>query len=256
MSRLKTIAIVNQKGGVAKTTTAWALGTGLNKKGYRVLLVDLDAQTNLSFTAKVDLLNMVFTLYDVFKGKAGVKDALDQVTDTMDILTGGINLASADREFIQLGREKMLLKALKQISNNYDYCIIDCPPSLGVMNENSLTAADYLIIPMQSEIYALQGVTQLQGFINDIRENSNPGLEVKGILLTKVDERTNIYKDMKPLFEKVAEDMGTKVFNNFIHSTVSVSEVALQRSNLFDEVPNSTATKDYKAFIEELLRGE
>ena len=109
---------------------------------------------------------------------------------------------------------------------------------------------------MQSEIYALQGVTQLQGFINDIKENSNPGLEVKGILLTKVDERTNIYKDMKPLFEKVAEDMGTKVFNNFIHSTVSVSEVALQRSNLFDEVPNSTATKDYKAFIEELLRGE
>lgn len=250
---MKTLAIINQKGGVAKTTTAWALGCGLNKKGYKVLLVDLDAQSNLSFTAKVDLLHLDTTLYDVFKGNADVKDALNSITDTMDILTGGISLASADREFVSLGREKMLKKALAPISNNYDYCIIDCPPSLGLLNENSLTAADDLIIPMQTDIYALQGIHQLQGFINDVKENSNPGLNIKGILITRVSENTNLYKDMRPQFEIVADDMGTKVFNTFIRNTVAVSEVSAQRSNLFDEMPNATATKDYQAFINELI---
>lgn len=251
---LKTIAICNQKGGVGKTTTAWTLATGLNKKGFKVLLIDLDAQSNLSFTAKVDLLNLKKTLYDVFRDNANVKDALNHINDTMDILTGGISLASADREFVSLGREKMLKKAVKQISDNYDYCIVDCSPSLGVLNENALTLADSVVIPMGVDIYALQGVNQLQGFINDIKENSNPNLKIDGILITRVSENTNLYKDMRPQFEKVADVMSTKVFNTFIRNTIAVSEVSAQRSNLFDEMPNATATRDYKAFIEELLQ--
>lgn len=251
---LKTIAICNQKGGVGKTTTAWTLATGLNKKGFKVLLIDLDAQSNLSFTAKVDLLNLKKTLYDVFRDNANVKDALNHINDTMDILTGGISLASADREFVSLGREKMLKKAVKQISDNYDYCIVDCSPSLGVLNENALTLADSVVIPMGVDIYALQGVNQLQGFINDIKENSNPNLKIDGILITRVSENTNLYKDMRPQFEKVADVMSTKVFNTFIRNTIAVSEVSAQRSNLFDEMPNATATRDYKAFIDELLQ--
>lgn len=251
---MKTIAICNQKGGVGKTTTAWTLATGLNKKGFKVLLIDLDAQSNLSFTAKVDLLNLKKTLYDVFRNNAEVKDALNHINDTMDILTGGISLASADREFISLGREKMLKKAVTQISDNYDYCIVDCSPSLGVLNENALTLADSVVIPMGVDIYALQGVNQLQGFINDIKENSNPNLKIDGILITRVSENTNLYKDMRPQFEKVADVMSTKVFNTFIRNTIAVSEVSAQRSNLFDEMPNATATRDYKAFIEELLQ--
>lgn len=252
---MKTIAICNQKGGVGKTTTAWTLATGLNKKGFKVLLIDLDAQSNLSFTAKVDLLNLETTLYDVFRNNAEVKDALNHINDTMDILTGGISLASADREFVSLGREKMLKKAVKQISDNYDYCIVDCSPSLGVLNENALTLADSVVIPMGVDIYALQGVNQLQGFINDIKENSNPNLKIDGILITRVSENTNLYKDMRPQFEKVAEVMSTKVFNTFIRNTIAVSEVSAQRSNLFDEMPNATATKDYQAFINELIGG-
>lgn len=255
MNGLKTIAICNQKGGVGKTTTAWTLATGLNKKGFKVLLIDLDAQSNLSFTAKVDLLNLETTLYDVFRNNAEVKDALNHINDTMDILTGGISLASADREFVSLGREKMLKKAVKQISDNYDYCIVDCSPSLGVLNENALTLADSVVIPMGVDIYALQGVNQLQGFINDIKENSNPNLKIDGILITRVSENTNLYKDMRPQFEKVAEVMSTKVFNTFIRNTIAVSEVSAQRSNLFDEMPNATATKDYQAFINELIGG-
>lgn len=250
---MKTIAITNQKGGVAKTTTSWSLGVGLHKKGFKVLLVDLDAQTNLSFTARVDLLNLEHTLYECFKNKAEVTDTLIEIDNGLDILVGGIDLASADREFTQLDRKRMLQKVLKPISANYDYCIIDTPPTLGVMNENSLTVADSIIIPMQAEIYALQGINQLQGFIEDIKENSNPGLKVEGILITRVDERTNLYKDMRTQFEQVAVAMNTKVFDSFIHSTVAVGEVALQRSNLFDEVPNATATKDYQAFIDELI---
>lgn len=255
MNGLKTIAICNQKGGVGKTTTAWTLATGLNKKGFKVLLIDLDAQSNLSFTAKVDLLNLETTLYDVFRNNAEVKDALNHINDTMDILTGGISLASADREFVSLGREKMLKKAVKQISDNYDYCIVDCSPSLGVLNENALTLADSVVIPMGVDIYALQGVNQLQGFINDIKENSNPNLKIDGILITRVSENTNLYKDMRPQFEKVADVMSTKVFNTFIRNTIAVSEVSAQRSNLFDEMPNATATKDYQAFINELIGG-
>lgn len=252
---MKTIAITNQKGGVAKTTTSWSLGIGLNKRGYKVLLIDLDAQSNLSFTARVDLLNIDTTLYDVFKGRADITKAIINIDNNIDILVGGIDLASADREFVTLGREKLLKKALEPIKANYDFCIIDTPPTLGVMNENSLTCSDCIIIPMHSEIYALQGINQLIGFIDDIRENSNPGLKVEGILITRVDERTNLYKDMRPQFEKIAKQIGTKVFNTFIHSTVAVGEVALQRSNLFDEVPNATATKDYQAFIDELIGG-
>lgn len=251
---LKTIAITNQKGGVAKTTTSWSVGVGLHKKGNKVLLVDLDAQTNLSFTAKVDLLNLEHTLYDCFNGKAKINDCIITIDSGLDIIVGGIDLASADRDFNKLGRERMLKKALEPISNDYDFCIIDTPPTLGVLNENALTVSDSIIIPMQAEIYALQGINQLYGFIEDIREISNPGLQIEGILITRVNENTNLYKDMRTQFENVAERMGTKVFNTFIHSTVAVGEVALQRSNLFDEMPNATATKDYKAFIEELLQ--
>ena len=122
---MKTIAITNQKGGVAKTTTSWSVGVGLHKKGNKVLLVDLDAQTNLSFTAKVDLLNLEHTLYDCFNGKAKINDCIITIDSGLDIIVGGIDLASADRDFNKLGRERMLKKALEPISNDYDFCIID-----------------------------------------------------------------------------------------------------------------------------------
>ena len=251
---MKTYVVTNQKGGVAKTTTAWCLGVGLHKQGYKVLLVDLDAQTNLTFNARVNLLNIEHTLYECFKNKASVHDCIINLDKHLDILVGGIDLASADREFTQLGREKMLQKALKPISADYDYCVIDTPPTLGVLNENSLTCADEIIIPMRTEIYALQGINQLYGFIEDIRENSNPHLHIGGILLTMVKENTNLYKDMRVQIEKVAERIGTKVYSAVIHNTTAVGEVAIQRGNLYDMSPRATATKDYIAFVKEIIK--
>lgn len=251
---MKIITIANQKGGVAKTTTAWHMGVGLSKKGYKVLLVDIDPQTNLGFTANVDLLNMNGTLYDVFSSQKDVKSVLITLNEHMDILIGGIDLAAADRTFTQLGREKMLYKALKPLEANYDYCIIDTPPTLGVMNENALTCSDMVIIPMQAEVYALQGVNQLYGFIEDIRENTNPDLEVAGILITRVNDRTNLYEVLYPQFEKVASKMQTKIYKTVIRNTIAVGEAALERTNLFDDKPNATATKDYEAFIDEFIK--
>lgn len=250
---MKTVTIANQKGGVAKTTTAWHLGVGLARKGYKILLVDIDPQTNLSFTANVDLLNIEHTLFDVFSGTAEAKSARIHLQDNIDILVGGIDLAAADRTFTQLGREKMLQKALKTIQKDYDYCIIDTPPTLGVMNENALTCSDSVVIPMQAEVYALQGVNQLYGFIEDIRENTNPNLEISGILITRVNDRTNLYEVLYSQFEKIAAKMQTKIYKTVIRSTIAVGEAALERSNLYDDKPNATATKDYENFVTEFI---
>ena len=250
---MKTITIANQKGGVAKTTTAWHLGVGLARKGFKILLVDIDPQSNLSFTANVDLLNVEHSLFDVFKGEATAKEALIKVSDNIDILVGGIDLAAADRTFTQLAREKMLGKALKPLQGLYDYCIIDTPPTLGVMNENALTCSDFVIVPIQAEIYALQGINQLQGFIDDIKENTNPKLAIAGILITRVNERTNLHSVLYPQFEKAAARMNTKIFNTVIRSTISVGEAALERTNLFDYESGATATKDYIDFVNEFI---
>lgn len=250
---MKTITITNQKGGVAKTTTAWHLGVGLNKKGYKVLLIDMDPQSNLSFTANVDLLNMEHTLFDVFKGEATAKEALIHLSEGLDILVGGLDLSAADRTFTQLAREKMLAKALKKIEADYDYCVIDTPPSLSVMNENALTYTDYVIIPIQADIYALQGINQLKGFIEDIKENTNPKLDVVGILITRVASQTNLHNVLYPEFEKAAAKLNTSIFDNYIRSTVTVGEAALERTNLFDYQAAATATQDYSNFVDELI---
>lgn len=251
---MKIIAMLNQKGGVAKTTTTWCMGVALSKlKGYKVLICDLDAQCNVSFNARVDLMNLKVSLYDVFKGDANINDAIIPVDDNLDIVTGSINLASADRDFNKLGREKMLQKAFKQLNNEYDYILLDCPPSLNVMCENALTVADSVIIPMGVDMYALQGISQLQGFIDDIRENSNPNLAIDGILITRVNEQTNLYKTLKPQIEKVADGMGCKVFNTPIRENVAVGESIVLRGNIFELSPKANASVDYKAFIDEFL---
>ena len=145
---MEIVTLTNQKGGVAKTTTSYALGVGLYNAGKRVLLVDMDAQSNLSFTAGVDLNNLQTSLYDVFKGKADIKAAIQPLkVNGLDIVTSGIEMAGADMEFIGIGRENIISEQLEKVEDNYDYCIIDTPPTLGVLTMNALTASDKAIIP-------------------------------------------------------------------------------------------------------------
>ena len=251
---MEIVTLTNQKGGVAKTTTSYALGVGLYNAGKRVLLVDMDAQSNLSYTAGVDLNNLQTSLYDVFKGKADIKAAIQPlIVNGLDIVTSGNEMAGADMELIGIGRESLLSEQLEKVKNNYDYCIIDTPPTLGVLTMNALTASNKAIIPLYADAYSIQGVTQLNKFITSIQKHYNSDLKVAGLLLTKYNNRTVITQMLQDNIKTAAEMLKTKVYDTKIRSTVSVTESQLAREDIYTNAPTATATEDYKAFVNEFL---
>lgn len=254
---MKTIALANQKGGVAKTTTAFTLAAGLAERGSRVLMVDMDAQSNLSLAAGANIYDMPFTLYDVFKGAVpnGLLGIVQAVKPGLHIVTSGLKMASADMDFTQMGREYMLKNELAAVSGYYDYVVIDTPPTLGVATMNALTAADEIIIPTTADVFALQGISQLNGFIQNVRKYCNPGLKVSGLLLTRYNGRTNIAKALEDTIAKAAEQLNTKVFNTRVRQSVTVMETQLQRMNLFEAAPGTPVAADYKKFVEEYIKG-
>ena len=253
---MRTVSLSNQKGGVAKTTTTESLASGLSKRGYRVLAVDLDPQCNLSLGSGVDILDMEYTLYDVFKGSEGLPSLIQHTSIGYDLITGGLSLAGADMDFTQTGREYMLREALDGLKAEYDYCIIDTPPTLGILTVNALTAADSVIIPLTADLYSIQGLSQLSLLIQRVRKYSNKGLKIAGLLITRHDERTNVSKALSEQIAKAAEQLETVVFSKPIRNSVAVRESQLMRSDLFTEAPKANATIDYQAFIEEFLKGE
>lgn len=248
-----TLTLSNQKGGVAKTSTSNALAAGLYNRNYKVLAVDLDPQCNLSFSCGVDMLNTEKTLFDVFKGNAEVRETIIPLKLGFDLLPGGLTLAGADMDFTQTGREYMLSEALETVSGEYDFCIIDTPPTLGILTVNALTAADYVIVPMTADIYALQGLTQLNALIQNVRRYCNKGLKIAGILLTRYNDRQIISKTLKTNIGQAAERLSTEVFKTYIREGVAVRETQLLQSDLFTDAPKANVTQDYNNFIDELL---
>lgn len=248
-----TICFSNQKGGVGKTTTAAATAAGLYNRGKRVLMVDADPQGNLSFANGVDLLNVPNTLYDVFSGAAAITDAIQPVKIGLDIVTGGLQLTAADSQFTQMGRERMLSEALEAVQDQYDYCIVDVGPSLGILSMNAMTAADYIVIPMTADALALQGMIQLSDFIGNVRRYCNPDLQIAGILITMYNERTRLTRALRDTIDKTAEGMNTKVFKSRIRRTQAISDAIAVQADIYEQAPNATATADYSAFIDELL---
>lgn len=250
---MEVVTLTNQKGGVAKTTTSYALGVGLYNAGKRVLLVDMDAQSNLSFTAGIDLNSLQTSLYDVFKGKADITEAVQHLKVGLDIVTSGIEMAGADMEFIGIGRESLLSEQLEKVKGDYDYCIIDTPPTLGVLTMNALTASDKAIIPLYADAYSIQGVTQLNKFITSIQKHYNSNLKVAGLLLTKYNNRTVITQMLQDNIKTAAKLLKTKVYDTKIRNTVAVTESQLAREDIYSNAPTATATEDYKAFVSEFL---
>lgn len=251
---MKSIVITNQKGGVGKTTTAAALGTGLHHKGYKVLIVDADPQSNLSYMLGVDEAQ-TSTLYDVLKGDSKPAAALRNVKQGLDVMTVGLQGTAADMELAsRTAREYMLKEALQEISDNYDFAVLDTAPTLGLLTLNALTAANYAIIPMNTEIFSLQGMEQLSGFIENVRRYTNNDLVVSGLLLTKYNARLNLTQALKKNMEQAAEVMNTKLFDTKIRESVAVRETQLLRGDIFTEAPQATATLDYKSFVEEFSR--
>jgi chromosome partitioning protein len=219
----KVLAITNQKGGVGKTTTAVNLSTSMSLNKKKILLIDIDPQGNTSSGIGLDRSKVKRCIYDVLINQVPIREIiLQSKIKNLDVLPSTIQLAGAEIELVNyISRENKLKHAIKSIKDDYDYIIIDCPPSLGLLTLNSLTAADSVIIPIQCEYYALEGIGQLLNTINLVRENLNSSLEIEGILLTMYDTRTNLSRDV---IEEVKKNFKGKIFKSIIPRNVRVSE--------------------------------
>lgn len=219
----QTIACANQKGGVGKTTTVVNLAADLALEGERVLVIDLDPQGNATSGFGIDRLTLRTTLYDVLLGDATLDEAL--VPTAIDGCTLGpasVALAGAEVELAGADqRERRLSRVLRPTVDRYDYILLDCPPSLGLLTVNALTAADSVLIPTQCEYYALEGLTQLIATLNLVRDNLNPRLGIKGVVLTMYDSRTNLSADVAA---EVRRHLGGAVLDTVIPRSVRLSE--------------------------------
>lgn len=257
-----TLTVTNQKGGVGKTTTALVLATGLNRAGYRVLAVDIDPQTNFSYSAGVDGQNADISIYDLFQdyqtgaGTADPRRAIQKSPIGFSVLPGSLNLAGADMEYTKAGREYILKEILEKINSEYDYCVIDTPPTLGILTVNALTASEKLIVPMGADVFSLQGLSQLQGMINNVKKYCNNKLVIDGLLLTKYNPRAVINRTLKETLENVAIQLNTKVYKTLIRDSVAIKEIQFLQADIFETYPKHPITQDYQSFIDEFLRKE
>jgi chromosome partitioning protein len=219
----QTIACANQKGGVGKTTTVVNLATYLALAGERVLIVDLDPQGNATSGFGIDRSTLEITLYDAILGDTELASTIvATVVDGCSIVPASVSLAGAEVELATVEqRERRLARVLAPVKEGYDYVLLDCPPSLGLLTVNALTAADSVLIPTQCEYYALEGLTQLIATLNLVRDNLNPALAIKGVALTMYDARTNLSADVAA---EVRNHLGDAVFETIIPRSVRLSE--------------------------------
>ena len=246
-------SIINQKGGVGKSTTALAIGAGLSLKGYAVLYVDLDAQGNLSYTMGADTqgYNAMGVLQRPETAKAEV-----QHTDQGDIIASSPALAGADAVITETGKEYRLKEALESLSGLYDYCIIDTPPALGILTVNALTACSGVIIPAQADIYSLQGISQLNNTLQTVKRYCNPELSILGIVLTRYNGRAIIRREVAEMLEQTARGLNTKLYNSRIRECTALVEAQATKQNIYSYAPRSNAAADYKALVAEILGEE
>lgn len=247
------IAIINQKGGVGKSTTALAIGAGLMLKGFKVLFIDLDAQCNLSYCMKAD--SSRITAFDLLTRKANAKQAIQHTTQG-DIIAASNILAGFDTELKEAGKEYRLKEALDPVKEEYDYLIIDTPPALGMLTVMAMTASTGIIIPAQADVFSLQGIIQLNATIQAVQEHTNPDLKVKGILLTRFNARTILGRDIEEATAKMAGEMGTKLYKAKIRECIAIKEAQISQQDIFSYSPGSNASKDYKALVNELIKGK
>ena len=244
------ITIANQKGGVGKTTTASALVCGLHRRGARVLGVDLDPQGNLGFTLGLDVGDGP-TIYDVLKGQRAVEDVIVP-TEYGDVLPSDIMLSAAEVEFTAPRREFLLDQYLAPVRHQYDYIIIDTPPSLNILTINAYVASDGLIVPMEAEILSLVGITQLQETIEAVQNTFNPQLKVLGILLNKFNPRLTLSREVLELAEEVASQLHTQVFASKIRRGVDVAAAPAHGQNVLTYRPRCKPAMDLEAVVDQV----
>lgn len=250
----KIIAVTNQKGGVGKTTTSVNLSAALAYSGKKVLLVDIDPQANATQGIGVDRSELVYTVYHVMVENVPIQDIIINTNVTgLDIVPASIDLAGTDIELSQVksGREQKLKKALEEVEGKYDYIIIDCPPALGLLNTNALTAAHSVLIPVQCEYYALEGLTQLLNTILLTQKHFNKKLTIEGVLLTMLDSRTNLGTEVS---QEVRKYFKEKVYDVVIPRNIKLSEAPSEGLSIFDYDKTSEGAKAYAKLVKEVLK--
>ena len=254
----KVISLVNQKGGVGKTTTSINLAASLGKLGKKSLLVDLDPQGNCTTGLGVNKGNIKYSIYDVLNGTVEAKKAIVKTGFTLlSIIPATINLAGLDIELLEKGyqnaafkKNEQLRNALEPIKDNYDFIIIDCPPSLGLLTTNALVASDSVIIPVQCEFFALEGITQLLNTIIMTQTRLNPNLKIEGVLLTLLDSRTNLGLEV---VEEVRKFFKDKVFNTIIPRLIRLVEAPSHGEPINEYDPTSRAAEAYMNLAKEVI---
>ncbi len=248
------IAVVNQKGGVGKTTSVINIASGLVKKNKKVLVIDIDPQANATTGSGVEKNQLIHSVYDVILGNISISEGvLQSKSGGFDILPANRNLAGAEIELVDLSeREIRLKKALAKISNQYDFILIDCPPSLSLLTLNGLSASNYLLVPIQCEYYALEGLTDLLNTINRLKTSGlNSKIELLGIVRTMFDQRNNLANQVSMQLE---QHFGNKVFKTHIPRNVRLAEApsfGMPAINLDLEASGSQA---YMALVKELIK--
>ncbi len=251
---MKTYAVANQKGGVGKTSVAVNLSATLAHYGQRVLLVDLDPQGNASTGSGVDKNKCEKTLYGVMLNEYTVAETLVRVEGNFDVLPSNRELAGAEIEMIDMdNREHVLKTALAEIATNYDYAIIDCPPALNMLTVNALTAADAVIIPMQCEYYALEGLSDLVGTLRKVKANLNPTIEIEALVRTMYDPRSSLTQQVSA---EIKSHFGTKVFDTVIPRNVRIAEAPSYGKPVILHDATSKGAIAHLAFARELLARE
>lgn len=245
------IAFANHKGGVGKTTSVANIGAALNQKGQRVLLVDLDAQQNLTSCflpdEKVEALEV--SVYDALVGKAPLP--VIPLKDGLSIVPSGIELARAEIDLSQkLAREQLLKRLLKPMTEEYDFILLDCPPSLGIITTNALTAAEALYIPLTAEALPMKGLQMLEAVVEEVKDSINPTLSLSGVFITRYNTRKSLNQIV---LETIERKYGSVVFSTKIRENVAVAEAPLTQQPICDYSPKSKGAEDYENLTMEIL---
>ena len=252
---VKVIAVANQKGGVGKTTTAVNLAACLAKEGRKVLLIDSDPQGNATSGLGFDKRDVKKCIYDALINEVPMADTLKHTAyENLDVIPATIQLAGAEIELVSLmNREGRLKNALERIKHDYDYVIIDCPPSLGLLTINALTAASSVMIPVQCEFYALEGITMLMNTIQLVQRNLNPALKLEGVVMTMFDSRTNLAQDV---VEEVKKYFKTKMYKTIVPRNVRLSEAPSHGMTVIDYDSKSKGAQVYMELAQEVIDDE